>query len=215
MTPQRTPIAQALAVLDPQPPSGDTAPIALRERNFEQLLGSRALSASRAETAQQAVPFAQLLSAPTVATIDTIATAVGQPGFAQDLGQRVLLLVSGQVKTAELSLTPAELGPVRVSIELRGHDASISFVAAAAATRVALEDTLPRLREMFAQQGLNLLDANIGAQVGHQGGNSFGQARADRDGHRSDNAALVAAPSAAAAPPTGHHRPPRLIDVIA
>jgi len=215
MAPQRTPIAQALAVLDTQPPSVDTAQIRLRERNFEQLLGSRALSAPRAEPAQQAVPFAQLLPSPTVTTFDTIATAVGQSGFAQDLGHRVLMLVSGQVKSAELALTPAELGPVRVSIELRGHDASISFVAAAAATRLALEDALPRLREMFAQQGLNLLDTNIGAQAGHQGGNSYGQAGAEPDGRRNDNAASVAAHPAAAAPAAGHHRPTRLIDVIA
>ncbi len=216
--PQRAPIAEALATLATKSGERDAsaARTVVNEHSFEQLLGSRALSAPRAEPAVQAVPFAHLLSSPTTtqATPAIVSTPVGQPGFAQDVGDRLLMLATGQVKSAELALTPAELGPVRVSIEVRGQDASITFVAAAAATRTALEEALPRLREMFNQQGLNLLDAHVDAQVGQQGQRAYGRQQAIRSDGRADGE-TAAVQAVAGTTSTGSGRPVRLIDVIA
>jgi flagellar hook-length control protein FliK len=211
--PQRAPIAEALAAMTAQS-GGETFPPAAHEQYFARLLDSHALTASRAEVAQQVVPFVHLPAASTIAATETVATPVGQPGFAQDLSHRVLLLVNGQVKSAELALTPAELGPVRVNIELRGQDASISFAAAAPATRAALEEALPRLREMFTQQGLNLLDANVGAHTGQQGQRAYGRQQSNRSSSRDDRTA-VSTVTAAGPLTASSGRSTRLIDVIA
>lgn len=92
----------------------------------------------------------------------------GTPGFSEDFSQRVVLLAGQRVQSAEIALTPSDLGPISVSMEMRGQDASLIFGAAQSATRAAIEDALPRLREMFQAHGLHLVDAHVGAQVGHQ-----------------------------------------------
>jgi flagellar hook-length control protein FliK len=211
---QHSPVADVLAAVAATSSGSDAARAAVQEQGFEQLLGSRAVSASRAEPMQQPVPIANLSATSTIAATDTVATPVGQHGFAHDFSHRVMVLVNGQVKSAELALTPPELGPVRVSIELRGQDASISFIAAAPAARAALEEALPRLREMFTQQGLNLLDANVGAQVGQHGHRTYGRPPSARGNGRDDGAAVPSV-SEAGGLPAASGRPTRLIDVIA
>ncbi|MEZ5499557.1 MAG: flagellar hook-length control protein FliK [Steroidobacteraceae bacterium] len=69
-------------------------------------------------------------------------------------------LKHGQHKVC-ISLTPAELGPIEVRIELRSNDASIHFVAGHADTRTAIDSALPRLREMFNGLGMSLADASV------------------------------------------------------
>jgi flagellar hook-length control protein FliK len=91
-----------------------------------------------------------------------VATPVLNAGFAEELANRVVFLAGQRVHSAEVALTPADLGPVSVSIEVRGHEASVVFGAAHATTRAALEDALPRLREMFAGSGLQLTNAQVG-----------------------------------------------------
>jgi flagellar hook-length control protein FliK len=94
-----------------------------------------------------------------------VATPVGQAGWASELGQRVAWLAQGELREAQLQLHPRSLGPVEVRIAY-GHEQqlNVSFTAANPAAREALDAALPRLREMFDQQGLNLADANISQQ---------------------------------------------------
>ncbi len=95
----------------------------------------------------------------------TVSTPVGQPAWASELGQRVTWLANSELREAQLQLHPRSLGAVEVRIAY-GHEQQIhvSFSAANPIARDALEASLPRLREMFEQQGLNLADANISQQ---------------------------------------------------
>ena len=92
----------------------------------------------------------------------SVATPVGQAGWANELGQRVAWLAQGELREAQLQLHPRSLGPVEVRIAY-GHEQqlNVSFTAANPLAREALDAALPRLREMFEQQGLNLADANV------------------------------------------------------
>jgi flagellar hook-length control protein FliK len=91
-----------------------------------------------------------------------LSTPVGQPAWANELGQRVTWLANSELREAQLQLHPRSLGAVEVRIAF-GHEqqVNVSFTAANPIAREALEASLPRLREMFEQQGLNLADANI------------------------------------------------------
>jgi len=138
---------------------------------------------------------------------------VGTVAFTEDFSNRVTLLTRGRIQSAELSLTPPDLGPVNVSIEVHGTDATLVFSAPHAATRAAIEDAMPRLREMLDAQGLQLADARVGSQAGHD---------AARDGNRPQRPPMDATPAqidAASASPvplaTVSVRSTRLIDVIA
>jgi len=115
-----------------------------------------------------------------------VAAPIGHPSFGNDLAHRVLLFAGQRVQGAEISVTPGELGPIRVSIDLRGQEAAMQFSAAHPTTRAAIEDALPRLREMLAAQGLQLTHANVGEHAPrHPGGSSDGQARHDGSPGRS------------------------------
>jgi flagellar hook-length control protein FliK len=58
---------------------------------------------------------------------------------------------------------------------MNGDQASVQFGAAHVDTRNALENALPRLREMFASQGLSLTDANVSREPPRQQHNSTPQ----------------------------------------
>jgi flagellar hook-length control protein FliK len=68
------------------------------------------------------------------------------------------------VQSASLQLSPEHLGPVAVHISVQDGSASVAFNANHADARTALEQALPRLREMFATQGLTLTDASVSQQ---------------------------------------------------
>jgi len=92
----------------------------------------------------------------------TISTPVGQPAWASELGQRVTWLANSELREAQLQLNPRSLGAVDVRIVYGPEQQlNVSFNAANPVARDALDASLPRLREMFEQQGLHLADANI------------------------------------------------------
>ncbi|SPE35011.1 putative Flagellar hook-length control protein [Burkholderiales bacterium] len=91
-----------------------------------------------------------------------ISTAVGDAGFGQDVSRQLVYLAKTGTQSAELSLQPANLGPVNVSIQMNGLDATIAISASHAATRAALQEALPHLQELFQGSGLQLTGAHVG-----------------------------------------------------
>ncbi len=82
--------------------------------------------------------------------------------FAEDLGARLQWMAAQQGGEATLRIAPEGLGPVEIRLKLDGERVDLGFSASQAETRQALEQSLPKLREMLAQQGLQLGDANVG-----------------------------------------------------
>jgi flagellar hook-length control protein FliK len=91
-----------------------------------------------------------------------IATRVGDLGFEQDISRQLVFLAKTGVQSAELSLQPSELGPVSVSIQMNGLQASLVISAGHAVTRAALQEALPHLSELFQNSGLQLTNAQVG-----------------------------------------------------
>lgn len=90
-----------------------------------------------------------------------IATSMRDPRWAEDFGTRVSMMVRGGESQASLQLSPVDLGPMDVSVTVKDSQASIHFGAAQAETRALIEASIPRLREMLAAQGFNLMDASV------------------------------------------------------
>ena len=57
---------------------------------------------------------------------------------------------ANDIQSATLRLSPEHLGPVEVRIDLHDSQINVNFIAAHAETRVALEQSVPRLRAMLA-----------------------------------------------------------------
>lgn len=77
------------------------------------------------------------------------------------LSSRVIWMAREGIQHAALKLNPANLGPVEVRLNMHNEQANITFIAHNAATRDALEQALPKLRESFLENGLELTDADV------------------------------------------------------
>lgn len=77
------------------------------------------------------------------------------------LSSRVIWMAREGVQQASLKLNPASMGLVEVKLHMHNEQASISFIAHHAATRDALEQALPRLRENFQENGMELVHADV------------------------------------------------------
>ncbi|MGC3979895.1 MAG: flagellar hook-length control protein FliK [Steroidobacteraceae bacterium] len=86
---------------------------------------------------------------------------VGSQHWASELGNKLTMMASKDTQSATLYMTPADMGPVQVRIETNQDQASVWFTAEHAETRSALEQSLPKLREMFSAQGMSLTDAGV------------------------------------------------------
>jgi len=89
---------------------------------------------------------------------------VGAPGWDAALGQKVAWLVNQRHQVAEMQLNPPNLGPLEVKITIANDQASALFVSHHAAVRDAIEAALPRLREMLAENGIMLGNAQVSAE---------------------------------------------------
>lgn len=84
------------------------------------------------------------------------------PEFAGELSTRVKTLLRDGVREARLQLNPAELGRLQVTITTEGDQARVAFVADSLAAKDAIEQSMPRLREMLEQNGLQLAQSDVG-----------------------------------------------------
>lgn len=115
-------------------------------------------------SAQQSLEAAQSLRAATAgdaASTRALHHPVGSSAWADELGTRLTLMADRGQHSASLRLSPEHLGPLEVRIAIRDDQASVWFGAAHADTRAAIEQALPRLRELFASQGISLADAGV------------------------------------------------------
>ena len=103
---------------------------------------------------------------------------VGHPNWSTELGDKMTWMVSSQRQQADLVLNPPQLGRIEVSLTVNGDQANAVFTSPNAAVREMLENSLPRLREILAGSGLNLGQADVGAQSFAQQQGQDGQRQA-------------------------------------
>jgi flagellar hook-length control protein FliK len=103
----------------------------------------------------------------------TLHSRMGSHEWTAELGNKLTLMTTQNTQSASLQLTPDNLGPVQVKIEINQNQASVWFSADQADTRAALEQALPKLRELFAAQGMSLTDAGVFGQRSQQQQSSF------------------------------------------
>ncbi len=181
----------------------------LREAAAQAAADTPAPVAADGRQIQVAVPSAQRGAPQHVVSIPT---PVGQPQWTDDVGQQVVMMMNAKLETAQLQVTPPDMGPVEISLKI-GSDgaAQVSFVAGVAETRQALEQGMPRLSAMLADNGIRLADAQVSsgqgqafrdntqfAQQGQQGGGQSGHGQ--QSGHvpgSQDQAVLMNLPDSA------------------
>lgn len=84
------------------------------------------------------------------------------PGWASEMSQKVAWVARDGGHTAHIRLDPPELGSLTVKVSVDSDsNTQVSFVAATPQARDLLEGQMGRLREMLAQQGMDLSRADV------------------------------------------------------
>ena len=134
------------------------------DTSFQVLIDSRNQQAQAPQTAASS----QVSSAP-VLRIDT---PVGQAGWQEEMGQKLTWMAAGSRQQADLVLTPPNMGRVEVSLTINGDQATAVFGSTNSAVRDLIEDSLPRLREILAESGINLGQTHVGSESASQFANN-------------------------------------------
>ncbi|WP_367156009.1 flagellar hook-length control protein FliK [Methylomonas sp. HYX-M1] len=109
-------------------------------------------------------------SAPVSAKPETLSMnrPFGDAAWNQELGNKVIWMNTQGVPSAELRLNPENLGPIHIKVDVSQDQATVSFTAQHAAVKEAIENAIPKLRDMFSGQQLNLVDVNVSQQQSDQ-----------------------------------------------
>jgi hypothetical protein len=81
--------------------------------------------------------------------------------WGDEVGQRIRWMVGNQVHAAELRINPPQLGPIEVRVSVQHDQMNITFLSQNALVRDALEDAIPRLRDMMNQQGYASVNVDV------------------------------------------------------
>ena len=85
----------------------------------------------------------------------------GDPAWSQEMGKQVIWMANQNIKSAEIRLNPAHLGPVEVRLEISDDQINVALSSRHAIVREAMDSAMPKLREMFDENGLNLAGSDI------------------------------------------------------
>lgn len=144
------------------------------EMQFQQLLQGVAGNAEGAQADTDTAPaLLHALSgvgetrATGPASLATVAAPTATPDvhaedFGDAFGARLSWMADQKISHAHIRVTPNDLGAIEVRLQLDGDRVHASFSSAHAEVRQALESSLPRLREMLGEHGMELAHADVG-----------------------------------------------------
>lgn len=112
-------------------------------------------------TAVNSTPLSTSSSAASIGLAQlSVEVPVQDQRWQKAFAQRVVWSV-GNVQSAQLRLNPAELGRIDIQVTIENDKANVVFNAQNGVVKEAIEQALPRLKEMLAEQGVELDKAEI------------------------------------------------------
>lgn len=103
------------------------------------------------------------------------AVNIQKPEAAQELANKVQVMMNQKNMVADIRLDPPELGQMQIKISMQGDSASVSMVVQSQAAREVLEQNQPRLKELLEQQGIELGQSSVHEEQQGQKGEGDGQ----------------------------------------
>ncbi|MGO4477257.1 flagellar hook-length control protein FliK [Massilia sp. 2TAF26] len=147
-------------------PQIDTAELSLLQARETAAAREPAAAVAALAQAQPAVMEAVQAAA---GAAEGLSARVGTDAWENQVGQKVVYMVGSEEQTASLTLNPPDLGPLQVVLSVTNDQASVAFSANQEEVRQALENALPRLREMMSESGIALGSATVNAGMPDSG----------------------------------------------
>jgi len=106
--------------------------------------------------------------------------SMDRPGWEQSFTNNVSWMNSENVQTANIRISPAELGPIEIKMTVKQDQLTLNINAHHALTRETLENAMPRLKEVLANNGFNSVNVDVSGQQTN-GGNAENSASTGSD----------------------------------
>ncbi|NQZ22313.1 MAG: flagellar hook-length control protein FliK [Colwellia sp.] len=99
-----------------------------------------------------------------ITSLQNEALSVYRKDFAGSVKDKVMVMMNQKLQQIEIRLDPQELGNVHVKINLQNEQAVVSFTVQNQQAKEAFDQNLGRLKEMLAESGVDVGDANVEQQ---------------------------------------------------
>ena len=109
----------------------------------------------------------------------------------EQVAEKVQMMMSKNLKNIDIRLDPPELGRLQIRMQVTGEGTSVHFTVSNPQARDAIEHTMPRLREMLAQQGVQLGESSVQQQASGQQRGQYSDKAQGSDIGQSSNATLT------------------------
>ena len=106
----------------------------------------------------------------------------------EQVAEKVQMMMSKNLKNLDIRLDPPELGQMKIRMTMNNDVASVHFTVNSQQARDVIEQTLPRLREMLAQQGMQLADSSVQQQNSGQGQDRYNNGEQQSGSNRTNDA---------------------------
>jgi len=102
--------------------------------------------------------------------------------FSDAVKDKVMLMISQKLQQFDISLDPPEFGNMQVRVNLQGEQATVNFVVQNQQAKEAFEQNMHKLKELLAEQGVDVGDANV-EQQSQQSDNETNNEENEGDAH--------------------------------
>jgi flagellar hook-length control protein FliK len=103
--------------------------------------------------------------------IQNEAVSVYKKDFADNIKEKVMVMINQKLQQVEIRLDPQELGHMHIRVNLQNEQAAINFVVQNQQAKEALEQNMGKLKEMLSEGGVEVGDANIEQNNSNDGSN--------------------------------------------
>jgi hypothetical protein len=128
-------------------------------------------------------PTSQAMANPAPPILPAITVPPGDKGWDQAMGERILWMVGRDLQAASVNIKPPNLGPLHIQISIQNEQATVNFTAQHGVVKEALEAAVPRLREMLAENNIQLVNVDVSQREGSGRGEAADTHRERREGN--------------------------------
>jgi flagellar hook-length control protein FliK len=126
--------------------------------------------------------------------------------FAEAIKDKVMLVISQKLQQFDITLDPPEFGNMQVRVNLQGEQAAVNFVVQNQSAKDALDQNMHKLKEMLAEKGVDVGDADVQQQ---------NQQQAETDEKSTQDSGLSNSPSNSSADSSEHILSAELVNTSA
>ena len=93
-----------------------------------------------------------------------VKTPMGKSQWNKNFSKQIVMMANKGMQMAKIKLNPMSLGPVEAMVKLSGETAVVNLTSLHLTTKEALENAIPRLKEMLNENGFSQVDVNVAHQ---------------------------------------------------